>query len=208
MITIKNNLLIAGAITCFSIIAPAWAMECKQAALLGRLDDLHKALLAGDPVNGAVPNNDRLNSGRTALHLASAKGNTDCVNMLIETKGANVNATDATGCTPLHEAAYNGSVACILSLADADADINARETEHGGLTPLHLAVDQGHEPAVTILVALGANPTLKVEDCTALDLASKDQKNAMRQAIRRGLEMRKTLLSQTQQAQCKTEKKA
>lgn len=49
--------------------------------------------------------------GNTALHLASFKGNIDCVKLLIH-YGADIFSKDKEGNIPLHKAAFKGSVDC------------------------------------------------------------------------------------------------
>jgi ankyrin repeat protein len=58
----------------------------------------------------------------------------------------------------LHAAAAQGSVAEIRRLAQAGADLNARD--RNGRTPLHVAAFQGHGAAAQALIAAGADPGL------------------------------------------------
>ena len=53
--------------------------------------------------------------------------------------GADPDARDKKGVTPLHWAANNGNAAAVRALLEAGADPNARDDEHGD-TPLHYAV--------------------------------------------------------------------
>ena len=64
-------------------------------------------------------------------------GIADKLQALIEA-GANCNATDKYGCTPLHYAAENDDAQCIAALVAAGADISIKDNE--GHTPFHLAV--------------------------------------------------------------------
>ncbi|CAM9297125.1 unnamed protein product, partial [Sphacelaria rigidula] len=54
-------------------------------------------------------------AGRTALHWAAARGNTDVVHALLEA-GANINARDGAGSSPLHCAARAGHAAIVEAL--------------------------------------------------------------------------------------------
>ncbi len=56
--------------------------------------------------------------------------------------GADVNAKDERGRTPLHAAALNGYADTVETLIAAGADVNAKDER--GQTPLHLAAERGH----------------------------------------------------------------
>ena len=124
------------------------AAKCGHVEVVGLfLDDTR----AGVGVNLATP------SGRVTLLHAAASGGagvgaTACVRLLLE-RGATVNALDATGLTPLAEAARGANIAVVRVLLAAGADANARVlpdsgsgagggdgAEPVGVTPLHLAV--------------------------------------------------------------------
>eukprot|EP01041_Mallomonas_annulata_P012723 gene12723-26802_t len=81
-------------------------------------------------------------SKATALMLAAANGQARAVNILIGA-GANVNASNAYGNRPLHEACRLGHEGIIRSLLNAGADINAANKK--GSTPLHFFC-YGNEP--------------------------------------------------------------
>lgn len=88
-----------------------------------------------------------LNQG-TALHAACRSGHTVIVKLLIDA-GANVNASDKTGATPLFHAAGSGHIGCIRALIDADADASIRDKQ--GYTALRVARQQGHHAAAGLL---------------------------------------------------------
>ena len=69
--------------------------------------------------------------------------------------GANVNAADDHGVTPLARACENGSAAVVERLLDAGADPNATQTN--GLTPLMTAARTGSLDVVKALLARGAD---------------------------------------------------
>jgi len=91
------------------------------------------------------------------------------VKRLLE-KGANINAKDNIGWTPLHFAAYHGITDIVRLLLEHGADINARDAD--GLTPLHIAAALGHVDAVRLLLRKGADPGARDNrGRTPLDLA-------------------------------------
>jgi ankyrin repeat protein len=57
----------------------------------------------------------------------------------------------------LHEAALDGNTAKVKALIDKGADVNAKATENGGVTPLILAAQEGHFEMVRLLLDKGAD---------------------------------------------------
>ena len=76
--------------------------------------------------------------------------------------GADPNAQDGDGKTPLHRAAHwNENSAVIAALLKAGADPNARSGS--GWTPLHEVAGWNESPAViTTLLEAGANPDARM----------------------------------------------
>ena len=93
------------------------------------------------------------NNGWTALHLA-ALSNYTITKMLIQS-GANVNALDDQGESPLHKAANMGRKANARHLLNAGANIEAANEE--GITALREAFEHGHDGVVRLLLQRGAN---------------------------------------------------
>lgn len=94
-------------------------------------------------------------NGSTALMMAAFKHNKAAVKAMIA-KGAQVNRK---GWTPLHFAAAAGDLDIMNILLEHHAYIDAGSPS--GLTPLMLAAREGMEDAVKLLLAQGADATLK-----------------------------------------------
>ncbi len=87
--------------------------------------------------------------------------------------GANPNAHDEPGATPVHGAAnHNPEPSVIAALIEDGADPGARA--EGGWTPLHLAAWKNPEPRVVVaLIEGGANPNVRAgRGWTPLHLAA------------------------------------
>lgn len=74
--------------------------------------------------------------------------------------GANANALDTVGATPLHYAALGGLQSLVNELLIHGADPNAVERVTGH-TPLHLSAIQGYAEICEDLIAKGADPNIK-----------------------------------------------
>ena len=110
-------------------------------------------------------------SGDTPLHIAAA-GGYDGVAQLLVKNGANVNAVNKEGWTPLHAASclYSGGkrrpglyASVVSTLAANRADLNRIGGPYGQ-TPLHLAVLSGELEVVQALVAGGADVNVRSAD--------------------------------------------
>jgi hypothetical protein len=76
---------------------------------------------------------------RSALHVASARGDLSLVRRLLKA-GASVNLVNAFGETPLHLAASHGNLDVVKALLEAKASVSAT-TRFTRSTPLHLAAE-------------------------------------------------------------------
>jgi uncharacterized protein len=85
-----------------------------------------------------------------ALHACIALGNSvDSIRLLI-IAGANVNATQSGGYTPLHQAAANGNASVVALLLESGADKAARCDQ--GKTPADYARERGHTAVAAALL--------------------------------------------------------
>ncbi|KLO17256.1 ankyrin [Schizopora paradoxa] len=79
--------------------------------------------------------------------------------MLLE-RGADRNAKDKAGQTPLHRAATTGSVGFIdllVNVPDGSPKLRLNGGDRVGNTPLHLALESGHAEAAVKLIMAGAD---------------------------------------------------
>lgn len=95
------------------------------------------------------------------LHAAARLGNCEMMQMLLD-HGADINARDIEGRTPLLAAveAYKGDA--IIFLLEAGVDVNAHDEQ--GRTALSMAVECDCEKAVDLFLRHGADPNLAGSD--------------------------------------------
>ena len=96
---------------------------------------------------GDVHNGCCYTAAVTALHIASQKGDTAAVELLLQ-HNAPLDAQDKNGATPLCRAAFDNQLECssLLVLAGADVAITAR-----GMTAQQLAEQKGHKKVAALL---------------------------------------------------------
>ncbi|WP_257266152.1 ankyrin repeat domain-containing protein [Endozoicomonas sp. ONNA2] len=113
--------------------------------------------------------------GKTPLHIAAAKGHSQCVKKLLATEGVEVNAPDNFGLTALHLAAAGDHLETIKALVAADGvQVNAKDIDNW--TALHLAARHGCTETVKALLATDGILVNEKTDTgfTALDLATQN----------------------------------
>ncbi len=127
---------------------------------------VHDAILRNDlaAIRALISSNPALltaedpGSGGSPLRIAALLGNVPIIELLIES-GANINATDSTGETPLHAAAgnegYPDTKDAILFLLSHGANINATNTKNG-VNPLHRVAARAKPEIVSLLISRGA----------------------------------------------------
>jgi cytohesin len=128
------------------------------AAALGRMDRM-RALLDANPALVSAQGD----KGWSPLHMAAVGGSREAAELLLA-KGADANATDSDGMTPLHVA--NKAVAELLIAKKANVNSWSRDNADlwyddgvhpaGQWTPLHRAAFEGRTEVAEVLIAAGA----------------------------------------------------
>ena len=119
---------------------------------------------------GAVPTPEpKASLPPEALHRAAKAGNLKGLEAALAA-GADVNARDDKGWTPLMYVVDKGYVLLVEPLLTAKADVNLRGPD--GATALFMAAAHGHGEIIPKLMKAGADPTIKgPKEKTATDVA-------------------------------------
>lgn len=129
--------------------------ELVKAAAAGDVQKVEETLKHSDlDVNGVF-------AGHTALQAASQNGHLEVIKILLFHK-ADVEIEDNDGDRAVHHAAFGDEPVVMELLAQAGADLNARNKRRQ--TALHISVNKGHLSVVKNLLALGCHPSLQDED--------------------------------------------
>ncbi|PKU87337.1 probable protein S-acyltransferase 23 [Dendrobium catenatum] len=119
-------------------------------------------------------------NGYRAVHVAAQYGQTAFLNHIVAKHGADFDAPDNDGRSPLHWAAYKGFADTVRLLLFWNACQGRQDKE--GCTPLHWAAIRGNTEACNVLVQAGTKEELTVKDksgFTPVQLASdRGQKHA------------------------------
>jgi ankyrin repeat protein len=155
--------------------------ECARCNNLERLRLLLDKVKHGCKTTKAIEsivNFSPCDAGTTALTIASGKGYTEAVSLLLE-NGADANIQNRDGTSPLHRACENGHLNIIKLLLDYGAHANAFDTERN--TPLHLTAATNFLEPIDLLIESHAD--LDLRNCgrqTPYDIAKFcDNKAAM-----------------------------
>ncbi len=118
------------------------------------LDEIQNCLASGE--HATEKNKDSF----TPLHFTSEWNKDPKVSAMLIRNGADVNAKNLFGETPLHLAAANNSLGVSTVLIRNGADVKSK-TRYGA-TPLHLAAAKNYDPEVSaVLIRNGANVKAK-----------------------------------------------
>ncbi|KAF8542749.1 ankyrin repeat-containing domain protein [Trichophaea hybrida] len=146
---------------------PEGGTQLHLAAEIGA-HDLIQSLLTQPESNLDIEGRD--NHGQTALHRAAKNSHNPTVQTLLDL-GANANATNNLGMTPLHAAGGGrGTTTTVRMLLSHDADLMARDQIEK--TALHHAADVGNWDAALALIEHGIDKNTRDRmGRTALDRA-------------------------------------
>ncbi|XP_060080735.1 serine/threonine-protein kinase TNNI3K-like [Ylistrum balloti] len=102
-----------------------------------------------------VKSSDLSKNQFSALHLATYKGDTECVQYLLDHDKVDVNLAGNSGATPLHIAAKCGHAEITSALLESGAKVNVEDAVK--FSPLHVACNFGQERVVELLISHGAD---------------------------------------------------
>ncbi len=148
----------------------------ERKTLLHRASEHGETALALFLVNKLYASRDYTNLfGRTALHFACMNGHAEMAQLLIDL-GADINAQDNNGFTPLHHAAKKGHSQLVENLLlERDEPTIVDLQDYKELTALYYACKEGHLKAAEILVKGGADVNAKnARGTTLLHSAARD----------------------------------
>ena len=138
-----------------------------SAAYHGATKRVKTLLHSGANVNWRHPQN-----GATALYVACEFGHIESARLLIRA-GAPVDGARDDGATPLYKACQDGGKPEVARmLIKAGAQVN--RTDPSGMTPLWLACHLGRADLVEVLLEAGADPSLRVQGWSPLDLSRRE----------------------------------
>ncbi|EAX88109.1 hypothetical protein TVAG_422640 [Trichomonas vaginalis G3] len=141
-------------------------MNVIDAVKSGNLEAV-RILCGNDPSNLEVSDAEYES---TPLHWAAGWGMYDIVKLLLDF-GADINARNKVGHTPLLCAVFDNQLECARLLIDRGADVNDCDNE--GFAAIHIAAGNGHMDVLKFLVTKGADlGALTIDGGTALWVAA------------------------------------
>lgn len=144
---------------------PRLTERLRRAVVQNDIPAMDAALAQGHPVNGRCHGED---PGATALHIACSsqvappRGETAAAVNLLIARGADINARDGDGATPLHMAvcSHKDDITAALLRGGADPDIPTLS----GHTPLHTAAHFRDTGIGAMLIRAGADVNAAARD--------------------------------------------
>lgn len=153
----RRFIMTLAALATISTATPALAQFSESYKFLEaiRKKDGEKVTQAlADPASTVINTRD-VTSGETALHIVTNRRDLTWMQFLIA-KGANVNARDVKGITPLVSAVNANFVEAVELLVGKGARLD--ESNNSGETPLITAVHNRNVAVMRLLLKAGANP--------------------------------------------------
>ena len=154
--------------------------------------DHDKELKAAEPVaEAAKPEQPTAKAPDISIHYAANSGNIEAIKQHLAA-GADVNAKDKRGTTPMHKAAGRGHKEIVELLIAEGADVNA--TDGDGDTPLHLAGNTTTSTEIAeLLISKGADvnamnlspPGRRIGGMTPLDMATLGNRTEIADLLRK-----------------------
>lgn len=147
-----------------------------------------QTLLADDADDVHVCSTD--GAGATPLHVAASEGQNRMVSLLLE-KGADKDALDRDGGTPLEWAVDNGHLVVVETLLAAGAGIN-RRCHDWSASPFHYAAASGHDEIMSLLLKKGAEKDApdKIGQTPLMRAVTADDPTIVKTLIAAGVDIR------------------